>query len=172
MRPPRPFPKGAKERLFGLLKNAKSKPEYQRVLCVWLRALLGLSAPQVAEAIGWHVSTVRQLQARYLRDGEAAPASISPTAESGEHFTYLTNTLEGNGMSLDELLGTLKRNGSAFQALATVGAWIGVPGAGWLAALAANVVAGPFVVLFIGGTITLMVSGPDSVPCECVPPIT
>ncbi|MBV9936886.1 MAG: winged helix-turn-helix domain-containing protein [Acidobacteriaceae bacterium] len=40
--------------------------------CVWLRAALGLSAPQVAQALGWSLSAVHHVQARYLRHGSAA----------------------------------------------------------------------------------------------------
>lgn len=70
MRPQKPLPEGARESLEKLLKEAKSKLEYQRVLCVWLRALFSLSAQQVAQAIGWHMLSVRKLQAEYLRGGE------------------------------------------------------------------------------------------------------
>ena len=44
MRPPRPFPEGSAERLEQALRQARSKAEFQRVQCVWLRAGLGLNA--------------------------------------------------------------------------------------------------------------------------------
>ena len=65
-----PMPDGAVERLAPLLKEARSSAEYQRVQCVWLRATLGLSARQIAQALGWQASSVRHVQARYLREGE------------------------------------------------------------------------------------------------------
>ncbi len=61
MRTPRPLPEGAAERLATLLKEAKSKAEYQRIQCVWLRAALGLRATQIAAALGWQVGSVRQV---------------------------------------------------------------------------------------------------------------
>jgi len=54
----RPLPDGAAERLAPLLKEARSKAEYQRVQCVWLRATLGLNSRQVAEAL-WAGRRVR-----------------------------------------------------------------------------------------------------------------
>lgn len=67
-----PMPEGAVERLAPLLKAAHSKAEYQRIQCVWLRATLSLNSAQIAQALGWQASSVRHVQARYLRQGEAA----------------------------------------------------------------------------------------------------
>jgi transposase len=52
------------------LKQAKSKAEFQRIQCLWLRASLGLNADQVATALGWQPTSVRRLQAQYLKEGE------------------------------------------------------------------------------------------------------
>ncbi len=71
MRPRRSFPDGTLERLQCALKEARSKAEFQRVQCLWLRAALGLNANQVAQALGWRPTSVRRLQAQYLRRGEA-----------------------------------------------------------------------------------------------------
>jgi transposase len=65
------MPEGAVDRLALLLQETRSKGEYQRVQCIWLRATLGLNASQIAEALGWQASSVRHVQARYLREGEA-----------------------------------------------------------------------------------------------------
>jgi hypothetical protein len=69
----RPFPEGCIESLKAELKRARAEgvPALERVLCVWLRAALGLRAAQVATAIGWSVDGVRHFQARYLKEGEA-----------------------------------------------------------------------------------------------------
>jgi transposase len=66
-----PFPEGAAERLAPLLPQLKTKAAYQRFQCVWLRAALGLSAPQIARAVGWKPQSVRQLHSDYGRDGES-----------------------------------------------------------------------------------------------------
>src|SRR4051812_30131276 len=70
MRTPCSLPAGATERLVGLLKEAQTKSLYQRVQCLWLRAALGLSATEIARALGWQASSVRPLHAQYLRHGE------------------------------------------------------------------------------------------------------
>jgi hypothetical protein len=64
MRKPKPLPEGAYENLAMDLKRAKTKAEFQRVQCLWLRASLDRSADQVATALGWHPASVRKLQAR------------------------------------------------------------------------------------------------------------
>jgi transposase len=69
----RPLPEGCIESLKAELKRARAEgvPALERVLCVWLRAALGLRADQVATAIGWSVDGVRHIQARYLKEGDA-----------------------------------------------------------------------------------------------------
>jgi transposase len=72
MRPKRPFPEGSAEKLKLALKKARSKQEFQRIQCLWMRAGVGLSTRQIADSLGWHVCSVQRLHARYLREGEAA----------------------------------------------------------------------------------------------------
>jgi len=81
------MPEGAVERLAPLLKEACSKAEYQRIQCVWLRATLGLSSRQIAEALGWQASSVRHVQARYLEQGEEA---LRDQPHGGRHHAHLT----------------------------------------------------------------------------------
>jgi len=70
MRPAKAFPRGATEKLRVALQLSKTKSNFQRVQCIWLRAALGLDANQVAIAIGWQPTSVRRLQAQYLHEGE------------------------------------------------------------------------------------------------------
>ena len=70
MRKPVPLPAGARESLEQLLKKVTTKTQFQRVQCLWLRAALNLSSHDVALAIGWRASSVRHLQAQYLKKGE------------------------------------------------------------------------------------------------------
>ena len=83
----RPLPEGAAERLAPMLKKARSKAEYQRIQCVWLRATLGLSSQQVAEALGWQASSVRHVQARYFERGEEA---LRDQPQGGRYHAHLT----------------------------------------------------------------------------------
>jgi transposase len=101
MRPPRPFPKGAAERLEEALRGARSKAEFQRVQCVWLRAALGLNANQVAQALGWRSTSVRRLQAQFLRQGEGL---WERPGRGGRHHQNLTREEEAR-----LLQGFLKR---------------------------------------------------------------
>jgi len=81
------MPEGAVDRLAPLLQEARSKGEYQRIQCVWLRATLGLNASQIAEALGWQASSVRHVQARYLRAGEEI---LRDRPRGGRHHAPLT----------------------------------------------------------------------------------
>jgi transposase len=53
----------------GKLRDAKTKNEFERVLCVWLKLSLSLNSRQIAKAIGWTDASVRRLQARYAKEG-------------------------------------------------------------------------------------------------------
>jgi transposase len=72
MRTPAPFPEDSRELIGASLRKAKTKSEFQRVQCISLRITLGLAAQQIAQAVGWHVDTVRHVQSHYLRRGQAA----------------------------------------------------------------------------------------------------
>ena len=71
MRKPNPLPDGTAERLKELLKQAKTKSEFQRIQAVYLRAATSMTTESIAEATGWHPGTVRNVQSGFLRQGEA-----------------------------------------------------------------------------------------------------
>ena len=106
MRKPKSLPEGAHENLGLDLKRAKTKGEFQRVQCLWLRASLGLSANQVATAIGWHPGSVRKLQARYLREGAAV---LKGTGRGGRYYQNLT--LEEERQLLQDFLPQSEKGG-------------------------------------------------------------
>lgn len=71
MRPRTPFPRDAVHRMKTLQRNAESKIVYQRVTCILFRAANPeVPANQVATVVGYHPDYVRQLWARFLREGE------------------------------------------------------------------------------------------------------
>jgi len=72
MRPQRPISEEAQGSLSELLKRTKSKADFQRVQCLWLRAQLCMSSSQVAQAVGWSPGTVKRIWSRYFREGEKA----------------------------------------------------------------------------------------------------
>ena len=106
MRPARAFPEGAVERLRAALKGAKSKSEFQRIQCLWLRASLGLNADQVATALGWQPTSVRRLQAQYWREGEAV---FRHAGRGGRRHENLTVTEERR--LLDQFILQAERGG-------------------------------------------------------------
>jgi len=87
MRPARPFPRGASQQLANALKQAKSKSEFQRVQCLWLRASLGLAADEVATAIGWQPTSVRRLQAQYLKEGKQVLQAVGRGGRRNQNLT-------------------------------------------------------------------------------------
>ncbi|HRY16601.1 MAG TPA: winged helix-turn-helix domain-containing protein [Candidatus Competibacteraceae bacterium] len=72
MRPQKPFPPGTTERMEQLLKTTRSLDEYRHIQGIYFRAKYGLNAERIADMVGLHVQTVRNLHSAYLRDGEAA----------------------------------------------------------------------------------------------------
>jgi transposase len=87
MRPAQPFSASTKRRLVMLLAQAASPAEYERILCVWLRASLGLTCQQIATVFGWHPGSVRNLQARVLREGVVV---LQQPGRGGRHRAHLT----------------------------------------------------------------------------------
>lgn len=87
MRPARAFPKGASKQLNEALKQAKSKTEFQRIQCLWLRASLGLNADQVATALGWQPTSVRRLQAQYLNEGAQVLKAVGRGGRRNQNLT-------------------------------------------------------------------------------------
>ena len=106
MRKPKELPEGALENLAKGLKQAKTKAEFQSVQCLWLRASLGLTADQVATGLGWHPNSVRKLQARYFKEGEAA---LRRGGRGGRYFQNLS--LEEERQLLQEFLAQSERGG-------------------------------------------------------------
>ena len=72
MRPRKPFPPRAAERLSELMQAAKSVSEIRRVHCVWLRAALDMPIEEIAKATGLAPASVRCYHSRYLKGGQAA----------------------------------------------------------------------------------------------------
>ena len=87
MRPAKAFPKGATHQLAQALKQAQTKAEFQRVQCLWLRACLGLNADQVATAVGWQPTSVRRLQAQYLKQGGAVLETVGRGGRRNQNLT-------------------------------------------------------------------------------------
>ena len=59
------------------VKSAKSKEEYQRALCLCLRAGEGLAARQISQMLGMSFGGVRNIHSRYLKHGESILTNVS-----------------------------------------------------------------------------------------------
>ena len=87
MRVPSPLLASAEKKLTQLLDQAATKADYRRLLCVWLRAALGMSAAEIATALGWSIGTVPNLHSQYLHEG--APALVG-CGRGGRRRQFLT----------------------------------------------------------------------------------
>src|SRR5919206_1259564 len=97
MRRPQPLPPGAIRELSRLLQSVPSPADYQRALCLWLRAALPLPAAQGATALGWPVGSVYNLQSRYLHEGSATLVGVG---RGGRRQALLSEEQEAQLLSM------------------------------------------------------------------------
>jgi transposase len=91
MRKPPRLPEGSKEKLRLALKSARTKGQYQKVLCLWMRAALDMTSHQIALALGMSPTGVRKIQARWLQVGDAV---FKEPGKGGAHRRHLTKEAE------------------------------------------------------------------------------
>ena len=70
MRPQRPIDENAKESLRALLRKSKTKADFKRIQCIWLRATFAMNSDEVALAVGFSPATVKKLWSQYFSGGE------------------------------------------------------------------------------------------------------
>lgn len=87
MRKPLPLPSGSESLLKAKLKQAKTKSEYQRILCVFLRATTDLNPEHIAEMLSWNTGTVRRIQSEFIRKGDSI---FCISDRGGRHNQHLT----------------------------------------------------------------------------------
>ena len=87
----KPYSAESLARIKELLRKARTKGQFKRVQCLWLRGALGLENDQVAIALNWHPSAVRRLWARYLHEGERA---LAGPGRGGRRHASLTKEEE------------------------------------------------------------------------------
>jgi transposase len=90
MRPLQSLSAGTEVKLRRLLDQVETKADYQRVLCLWLRAL-GLSAAEIARTLGWRTSSVYNLHSRYRHEGIAV---LLGAGRGGRHHALLREEQE------------------------------------------------------------------------------
>jgi transposase len=83
----KPISPESKEEIFTMLKKSKTKANFQRIQCVWLRAELNLSLSDIAKAIGWNETHVKKIHSQYLRNGSKALTGIGRGGRHNENLT-------------------------------------------------------------------------------------
>jgi len=91
MRPPKPISEQDRLSLKEMLKTVRTKADYQRVQCLWLRAELGMNSTQIAAAVGFTKGTVRVIQHMYFTEGESV---LVGEGRGGRRHQYLTTEEE------------------------------------------------------------------------------
>ena len=87
MQPQTPLPDGSAQRLARLLKETKSPKTYKRIQVVYLRAKYRYSSLTIAAMTGYHQTTVKKIQAQYLKEGEEA---LFPKGTGGRYRENLS----------------------------------------------------------------------------------
>jgi transposase len=106
--------------IHGLLSLSKSKREFERILCVWLKMALSLSSKQIAIAIGWSPASVRRVQARYAKTGIECfiaratggrkRANISFEREKQILAKFARQTRRGSALNVQEIRQAYERS--------------------------------------------------------------
>lgn len=86
--PPRAsLPENAGDTAAALMRQAKTKAEFQRAQTIWLRVALDLCDDDIATAVGLSVNTVRCLQSRFRLKGESALIGVGRGGRRRENLT-------------------------------------------------------------------------------------
>lgn len=90
MRPQKPFPRQAAERLEELLAASGSDAEHHRIKCVYLRAKYGYGAERIAKETGLKLQTVRNIHSAYLKEGEVCLKLVGKGGRKNFNLTFKT----------------------------------------------------------------------------------
>jgi len=81
------FSKREIEELKGMLEISKSKGDFQRIQCVWLRASLSMDAATVATITNLKIGTVRTIWSNYRRLGRKSLFGIGRGGRRNSHLS-------------------------------------------------------------------------------------
>lgn len=101
MRTPKAISEQQRESLENLLSQTRTKADFQRVQCLWLRASLNMNSADTAKSVGWSQSTVKIIQSRYFREGDKC---LLGKGRGGRRYSNLTSQQEKEilGVFLDK----------------------------------------------------------------------
>jgi len=88
MRSPKPICPEDHAALKNLLKEARTKADFQRVQCLWMRAELGMNSTEIAAAVGLSKSTVKIVQMKYFKEKERALIGVGRGGRKRENLTF------------------------------------------------------------------------------------
>jgi transposase len=113
MRRPTLLPEETAEHLKLLLKQAKTKSEFQRIQAVYLRVATNMKIEDIADALGWHPGTVRNIQSAFLRKGTETfhialrcgrrRENLSIEEEDALLAPFLSDAVEGGEIVVSEI---------------------------------------------------------------------
>jgi transposase len=101
------------------LANSQGKANYQRVMAIWLRAKCEMNARDVADAVGWSVNSVHQIQSRYFKEGSAIFDGPGRGGRRNENLSFnqedkllapfLKTAEKGGGLIVSEIQSAYER---------------------------------------------------------------
>lgn len=110
-RNPPPLPEGTREQLQAAFKVVRTKEQYRRLLCLWLRAALRMTSKEIAFATGLTPSAVRRVQRRFYREGVDM---FRRPGRGGRHRQHLS--IEAERRFLERLLRETQPANALLQA--------------------------------------------------------
>lgn len=70
------------------LEQSRTKNEFRKVLCIWLKVALSLTANQIAIGVGLTPATVRKTQSRFAKAGVQALAGKQKGGRKRENLSF------------------------------------------------------------------------------------
>jgi transposase len=91
MKTRKPISEETKEQLLKMLKESRTKSDFQRIQCVWMRAALDLPLNVIATAVTWNENHVKKVHSQFLRNGVEI---LEGSGRGGRHNENLTTDEE------------------------------------------------------------------------------
>jgi transposase len=119
-----------RETILQYLKAVKTKQEFRKVLCVWLRLSLSLTTEQIALALNMTPAAVRKLHSRYFkvgtslfttpRRGGRTWAYLDKEREAKLMGTFLRQAQRGNSLNVSQIQRAYEQSAGRRVSLSTI----------------------------------------------------
>jgi hypothetical protein len=70
------------------MEQSKTKDEFKKILCVWLKEALSLTSTQIAIALGQTPTAVRKTQSRFMKEGIETLLSKQKGGRKRENISF------------------------------------------------------------------------------------